>query len=142
MQFDVVTVGGGFSGLCPHAALPKRAYRRPFLKRERRTLSLQLALFDRRRQIMGLPIMAEPDRMFRAIMDGSGPTRIQRSPAPSQQRQTHHRVAVASGRDVHQRALQHDQPGQQVLAPPRRRLRDWTGKTAARTCSCSGWSKI
>jgi len=78
--------------------------------------------------VMGLPIMAEPDRMFRAIMDGSGANAnaaVARAVADNGKR------AIAwlsqQGATFVQRALQHDQPGQQVLAPPRRPIAglDW-----------------
>jgi fumarate reductase flavoprotein subunit len=132
MQFDVVTVGGGFSGLIPACRAADSG--------------LSVAVLEARSEdrypcssrystgvgnVMGLPIMAEPDRLFRAIMDGSGDnasTEVARAVADNSQR------AVAwltqQGAVFAQRALQHDQPGQKVLAPPRRSCAglDWDDK--------------
>jgi fumarate reductase flavoprotein subunit len=121
MQFDLVTVGGGFSGLVPACRAAE--------------LDLSVAVLEARTEkrypcssrfatgatnVMGLPIMAEPEKLFRAIMDGSGRNAqpaIARAIADNGKRTiawlTHEGARFTS------RALRHEQPGQQVLAPPR-----------------------
>jgi fumarate reductase flavoprotein subunit len=121
MQFDVVAVGGGFSGLVPACRAAE--------------LGLSVAVLEARSEerypcssrwatgaanVMGLPILAEPERLFRAIMDGSG---ANASPAVARAIADNGKRAidwlVAEGATFTQRVLQHDQPGQCVIAPPR-----------------------
>ena len=122
MQFDVVTIGGGFSGLVPACRAAE--------------LGLSAAVLEARFEdhypcssrystgvsnVMGLPILAEPDRLFRAIMDGSGSNAhpaVARALADNGKRVVD--WLAREGAEFTQRALQHDQPGQRVLAPPRR----------------------
>jgi fumarate reductase flavoprotein subunit len=122
MQFDVVTVGGGFSGLIPAcraaagglsvAVLEARSEDRyPCSSRYSTGVS----------NVMGLPITVEPERLFRAIMDGSGANAhagVARAIAENGKRAID--WLSQQGATFIQRALQHDQPGQKVLAPPRR----------------------
>ena len=73
MQFDVVTIGGGFSGLIPACRAAEAGLSAAVLEarsEERYPCSSRFSTGVG--NIMGLPIMAEPDRIFRAIMDGSG----------------------------------------------------------------------
>ena len=73
MQYDVVTIGGGFSGLVTACRAAE--------------LGLSVAVLEERYEdrypcssryatgaanVMGLPIMGEPDRLFATIMNGSG----------------------------------------------------------------------
>jgi fumarate reductase flavoprotein subunit len=122
MQFDVVTIGGGFSGLIPACRAAEAGLSAAVLEargEERYPCSSRWSTGVA--NVMGLPIMVEPDRLYRTIMDGSGANAnaaVARAIADNGK----HAVDWLSqqGATFVQRALQHDQPGQQVLAPPRR----------------------
>jgi fumarate reductase flavoprotein subunit len=80
---------------------------------------------------MGLPILMEPDRLFDAILRGSGDhalPELARAVADNGQRTID--WLIKQGASFIRRALQKDQPGQQVLAPPRRLMAglDWQGR--------------
>src|SRR5882757_4932601 len=75
MQYDVITVGGGFSGLTTACRAAE--------------LGLKVAVLEARTEdrypcssrystgvcnVMGLAILADPDVLYRAIIDGSGGT--------------------------------------------------------------------
>jgi len=121
MQFDMVSIGGGFSGLIPACRAAE--------------LGLSAAVIEARTEelypcssrystgvsnVMGLPIMAAPDVLYRAILDGSG---ANADPAVARAVADNGARAIdwltQQGARFEQRALQHDQPGQKVLAPPR-----------------------
>ncbi len=129
MQFDVVTIGGGFSGLIPACRAAETGLSAAVLEarsEERYPCSSRYSTGVA--NVMGLPIMAEPNRMFRAIMDGSGANAhaaVARAIADNGKRAIE--WLSQQGATFVQRALQHDQPGQQVLAPPRRPIAglDW-----------------
>jgi fumarate reductase flavoprotein subunit len=80
---------------------------------------------------MGLAILADPDVLYQAIIDGSGGTA---SPALARAIADNGKRAIdwlgAEGARFITRALQKDQPGQKVLAPPRRLIAglDWEGR--------------
>jgi len=80
---------------------------------------------------MGLAILADPDVLYRAIIDGSGGTA---NPALARAIADNGKRAIdwlaAEGVRFITRALQKDQPGQKVLAPPRRLIAglDWEGR--------------
>jgi fumarate reductase flavoprotein subunit len=129
MQFDVVTIGGGFSGLitaCRAADLGLSAAVLEARSEDRYPCSSRYSTGVS--NIMGLPIMAEPDRLFRAIMDGSGDNA---RPAVARALADNGKRAIEwltqQGASFTQRALQHDQTGQKVIAPPRARCAglDW-----------------
>jgi fumarate reductase flavoprotein subunit len=129
MQFDVVTVGGGFSGLIPASRAAEAGLSAAVLEartEERYPCSSRYSTGVA--NVMGLPIMAEPDRMFQAIMDGSGENA---HPAVARALADNGKRAIdwltQQGATFTQRALQHDQPGQKVLSPPRRPIAglDW-----------------
>jgi fumarate reductase flavoprotein subunit len=132
MQYDVITVGGGFSGLTAACRAAE--------------LGLKVAVLEARGEdrypcssrfstgvcnVMGLAIMAEPDMLERAIMEGSRP-----NATPALARAVAHNGKRTidwlsqQGTRFITRALQKDQPGQKVLGPPRRLMAglDWEGR--------------
>src|SRR3981189_48012 len=132
MPYDLVTIGGGFSGLVSAARAgelglkvavleARTAYRYPCSSRYTTGVS----------NIMGLAILADPDVLYRAIIDGSGgtaPPPFARAPAEPGKRAID--WLAAQGARFITCALQKDQPGQKVLAPPRRLIAglDWEGR--------------
>src|SRR5579863_6200694 len=73
MQFDIIAIGGGFSGLIPACRAAEAGLSAAVLEarsEERYPCSSRWSTGVA--NVMGLPVMAEPDRLFRAIMDGSG----------------------------------------------------------------------
>jgi succinate dehydrogenase/fumarate reductase flavoprotein subunit len=132
MPYDLVTIGGGFSGLVSAARAAE--------------LGLKVAVLEARTEdrypcssryttgvsnVMGLAILAHPDVLYQAIIDGSGGTA---NPALARAVADNGRRAIdwlpAQGARFITRALQKDQPGQKVLAPPRRLIAglDWEGR--------------
>ena len=132
MPYDLVTIGGGFSGLVSAARAAE--------------LGLKVAVLEARTEdrypcssryttgvsnVMGLAILADPDVLYRAIIDGSGGTA---NPALARAVADNGKRAIdwlaAQGARFIMRALQKDQPGQKVLAPPRRLIAglDWEGR--------------
>jgi fumarate reductase flavoprotein subunit len=121
MQYDAVTVGGGFSGLvtaCRAAELGLSVAVLEARDEDRYPCSSRYATGAA--NVMGLPIMSEPDRLFAAIVKGSGRNA---NPALSRAVANNGKRAIAwlsqQGAQFTSRALRHDQPGQQVLAPVR-----------------------
>jgi fumarate reductase flavoprotein subunit len=122
MQFDVVTVGGGFSGLIPACRAAEAGLSAAVLEaRSEDRYPCSSRYSTGVGNVVGLPIMAERERLFRAIMDGScanaQPT-VARAIAENGKRPID--WLSQQGATFTQRALQHDQQGQQVPAPPRR----------------------
>jgi len=132
MPYDLVTIGGGFSGLVSAARAAE--------------LGLRVAVLEARTEdrypcssryttgvsnVMGLAILADPDVLYRAIIDGSGGTA---NPALARVIADNGKRAIdwlaTQGARFITRALQKDQPGQKVLAPPRRLIAglDWEGR--------------
>ena len=132
MPYDLVTIGGGFSGLVSAARAAE--------------LGLKVAVLEARAEdrypcssryttgvsnVMGLAILADPDVLYQAIIDGSGGTA---NPALARAVADNGKRAIdwlaAQGARFITRALQKDQPGQKVLAPPRRLIAglDWEGR--------------
>jgi fumarate reductase flavoprotein subunit len=132
MRYDLVTIGGGFSGLVSAARAAE--------------LGLKVAVLEARTEdrypcssryttgvsnVMGLAILADPDVLYQAIIDGSGGTA---NPALARAVAENGKRAIdwlaAQGARFITRALQKDQPGQKVLAPPRRLIAglDWEGR--------------
>src|SRR5262249_11943636 len=132
MPYDLVTIGGGLSGLVSAARAAE--------------LGLKVAVLEARTEdrypcssryptgvsnVMGLAILADPDVLYKAIIDGSGGTakpELARAVADNGKR-TIDWLAGEGARFI-TRALQKDQPGQKVLAPPRRLTAglDWEGR--------------
>ena len=132
MQYDLITVGGGFSGLttaCRAAELGQRAAVLEARTEDRYPCSSRFTTGVC--NVMGRPITLEPDRLFDAIMTGSGAAahpEVARAVADNGKRAIDW-LTREGGRFV-RKALAHDQPGQQVLAPPRRLMAglDWEGR--------------
>jgi fumarate reductase flavoprotein subunit len=132
MPYDLVTIGGGFSGLVTAARAAE--------------LGLKVAVLEARTEdrypcssrfstgvcnVMGLPILSAPDALYQAILHGSGGTakpNLARAIADNGKR-TIDWLAGEGARFI-TRALQKDAPGQKVLAPPRRLIAglDWEGR--------------
>jgi fumarate reductase flavoprotein subunit len=132
MPYDLVTIGGGFSGLVSAARAAE--------------LGLKVAVLEARTEdrypcssryttgvsnVMGLAILADPDVLYQAIIDGSGGTanpELARAVADNGKRAID--WLAAEGARFITRALQKGQPGQKVLAPPRRLIAglDWEGR--------------
>lgn len=129
MQFDMVAIGGGFSGLITACRAADLGLSAAVLEARSEDLYPCSSRFSTGvANVMGHPIMAEPERMFRTIMDGSGKNAraaVARALAENGKRAIE--WLTQEGANFTQRALQHDQPGQKVLAPPRRSVAglDW-----------------
>ncbi|HVA11785.1 MAG TPA: FAD-binding protein [Stellaceae bacterium] len=134
MTYDLVTIGGGLSGLvtaCRAAQLGKKAAVLEQGTDERYPCSSRWSTGVI--NIMGLAILADPDQLYAAIIDGSGATaRPELARAVAQNGKRAIEWLGAQGARFIQRGLQKDQPGQQVLAPPRRLQAglDWEGRGA------------
>jgi len=118
MSYDLVTIGGGFSGLVSAARAAE--------------LGLRVAVLEARAEdrypcssryttgvsnVMGLAILAEPDVLYRAIVDGSGGTA---NPALARAVADNGKRAIdwlaSQGARFITRALQKDQPGEDAGA--------------------------
>jgi len=134
MRFDVVTIGGGLSGLvtaCRAAQLGRRVAVLEQGSEERYLCSSRWSTGVI--NIMGLAILADPAQLEMAILEGSGGTaRPDLARAMAQNGKRAIEWLGAQGARFIQRGLQKDQPGQQVLAPPRRLQAglDWEGRGA------------
>lgn len=136
MQFDVVTIGGGFSGLvpaCRAAELGRSAAVLEARSEDRYPCSSRYATGAT--NVMGLPIMRPPEELYRAILAGSGSNA---DPAVARVVADNGARAIEwlsrQGAEFSERALQKELPGQKVLAPPRARAAglDWDDKGADR----------
>jgi fumarate reductase flavoprotein subunit len=132
MRYDVITIGGGFSGLtaaCRAAELGLKVAVLEACAEDRYLCSSRYTTGVC--NVMGLAILTSPDTLYQAIMDGSGGTA---RPALARAVADNGRRAIdwlaAQGARFINRALQKDQPGQRVLAPPRRLSAglDWEGR--------------
>ena len=134
MRFDVVTVGGGLSGLVSAYRAAQLGQRVAVLERgseERYPCSSRWSTGVI--NIMGQAILGDPTRLETAIIEGSGGTaRPDLARAVAQNGKRAIEWLGAQGTRFIQRGLQKDQPGQQVLAPPRRLQAglDWEGRGA------------
>src|SRR5215469_9573839 len=131
MRFDVVTIGGGFSGLttaCRAAQLGQKVAVLEqgsddrYLCASRWTTGVV--------NVMGISILSDPARLEEAIINGSGGTA--RSDVGRAVAQNGKRTIAwlrAQGCRFVQRMPEKDQPGHQVLGPPRRLQAglDWEG---------------
>jgi fumarate reductase flavoprotein subunit len=134
MRFDAVTIGGGLSGLvtaCRAAQLGRRVAVLEQGTEERYRCSSRWSTGVV--NIMGVAILGEPAQLEAAIIDGSGGTaRADLARAMAHNGKRAIEWLGAQGCRFIQRGLQKDQPGQQVLAPPRRLQAglDWEGRGA------------
>ena len=121
MQFDVISIGGGFSGLIPACRAAEAGLSAAVLEARAEELYPCSSRYSTGvANVMGLPILTEPDRLYRAIMAGSGDharDAVARAVADNGKRAID--WLTQQGAEFVQKALQHDQPGQRVIAPPR-----------------------
>lgn len=132
MRYDFVSIGGGLSGLvtaCRAAELGGKVAVLEQASDERYACSSRYTTGVI--NVMGLPILADPATLYDAILAGSG---ANADPALARAIAANGKRAIdwlaAQGTRFIQRGLQQDQPGQQVLAPPRRLQAglDWEGR--------------
>jgi len=133
MRFDVVTIGGGLSGLvtaCRAAQLGQRVAVLEQGSDERYLCSSRWSTGVV--NVMGSSILSDPAQLERAILDGSGGTaRPDLARAVAQNGKRAIEWLSAQGCRFVQRQ-QKNQLGHQVLAPPRRMQAglDWEGRGA------------
>jgi fumarate reductase flavoprotein subunit len=73
MQFDMISVGGGFSGLIPACRAADAGMSAAVLEaRSEEHYPCSSRWSSGVAHVMSLPILSESDRLYRAIMDGSG----------------------------------------------------------------------
>lgn len=131
-RYDLVAIGGGLSGLVTAvraAQLGKKAVVLEQGSEERYPCSSRWSTGVV--NVMGHVVLAAPDWLYQAIIDGTGNTArpdLARAVADNAKRAID--WLSAQGMRFIQRGLQLDQPGQQVLAPPRRLQAglDWEGR--------------
>jgi len=132
MSYDVITIGGGFSGLvtaCRAAELGLKAAVLEARNEDRYPCSSRYSTGVC--NVMGLAILAAPDVLYQALIDGSGGAanpELARAIADNGKRTIE--WLTGEGARFVTRALQKDAPGQKVLAPPRRLSAglDWEGR--------------
>ena len=132
MQFDMISIGGGFSGLISACRAAELGLKVAVLEQDSSDRYPCSSRFTTGvSNIMGLAIMADPDHLYNAIIKGSGGAA---DPALARVFADNGKRAIAwlseKGTRFIERALQKDQPGQRVLAPPRRLQAglDWEGR--------------
>lgn len=131
-RYDLVAIGGGLSGLVTAVRAAQLGQKAAVLEQgsdERYPCSSRWSTGVI--NVMGQVILAAPDRLYQAIIDGTGNTArpdLARAVADNAKRAID--WLSAQGMRFIQRGLQLDQPGQQVLAPPRRLQAglDWEGR--------------
>ncbi len=134
MPLDVICIGGGLSGLvtaCRAAELGLKATVLEQGSADRYPCSSRYSTGVI--NVMGKAILSPPEALYDAILDGSGANAnpaLARAVSENGQRAISWLAAL--GTRFIQRGLQQDQPGQQVLAPPRRLQAglDWEGRGA------------
>jgi fumarate reductase flavoprotein subunit len=132
MAYDVVAIGGGFSGLitaCRAAELGLKAAVLEARSEDRYLCSSRYSTGVS--NVMGLPIMTAPDQLYQAILDGGGSNAkpaLARAIANNGPRVID--WLTQQGGTFVTRALRKDLPGQRVLAPPRGVVAglDWEGR--------------
>lgn len=134
MRFDVVTIGGGLSGLVTACRAAQLGQRVAVLEQggdERYLCSSRWSTGVV--NIMGRAILGDPAQLEKSIMDGSGGTaRPDLARAVAQNGRRTIEWLGAQGCRFIQRMPEKDQPAHQVLAPPRRLQAglDWEGRGA------------
>ncbi|HKT19969.1 MAG TPA: FAD-binding protein [Stellaceae bacterium] len=132
MRVDMVTIGGGLSGLvvaCRAAELGVKVAVLEQATEDRYGCSSRYTTGVI--NVMGKAILSEPDMLYDAILKGSG---TNADPALARAVADNAKRAIdwlrSLGTRFVQRGLQQDQPGQLVLAPPRRLQPglDWDGR--------------
>jgi fumarate reductase flavoprotein subunit len=132
MQFDVVTIGGGFSGLVPACRAAEAGLSAAVLEMRSETLYPCSSRYSTGvAHVMSLPILSEPDRLYRAIMDGSGANArapLARAIADNGKRAID--WISQEGAQFGSTAMAREREGARVLAPNRRSVAglDWEGR--------------
>lgn len=129
MQFDVVTIGGGFSGLVPACRAAELGLTAAVLEARSEALYPCSSRWSTGvAHVMSLPILSEPDRLYRAIMDGSG---ANARPALARAIADNSKRAIdwltQQGAQFGSTAMARERAGARVLAPNRRSIAglDW-----------------
>jgi fumarate reductase flavoprotein subunit len=129
MQFDVVAIGGGFSGLIPACRATEAGLSAAVLEGRSEELYPCSSRYSTGvAHVMSLPILTEPDRLFRAIMDGSG---ANAHPALAHAIADNGKRAIdwisQQGAQFGTTAMARERAGARVLAPNRRSVAglDW-----------------
>ncbi|HXR85432.1 MAG TPA: FAD-dependent oxidoreductase [Stellaceae bacterium] len=131
MRFDVVTIGGGFSGLVTACRAAQLGQRVAVLEQGNDERYLCASRWTNGViNVMGSSILSDPGRLEDAIINGSAEAArpdVARAVAQNGKR-TLEWLGAQGGRFV-QRMPDKDQPAHQVLAPPRRLQAglDWEG---------------
>jgi fumarate reductase flavoprotein subunit len=132
MQFDVVTVGGGFSGLIPACRAAEAGLSAAVLEARTEQLYPCSSRWSTGvAHVMSLPILSEPDRLYRAIIDGSG---ANARPALARAIADNGKRAIdwisQQGAQFGSTAMAREREGARVLAPNRRSVAglDWEGR--------------
>jgi fumarate reductase flavoprotein subunit len=132
MRFDVVTIGGGFSGLVTACRAVQLGQRVAVLEQSSEERYLCASRWSTGVvNIMGLSILSDPEVLEAAIVKGSSDTahpEVARAVAQNGKRTLE--WLSAQGCRFVQRHAEKGQPGHQVLAPPRRLQAglDWEGR--------------
>jgi fumarate reductase flavoprotein subunit len=132
MQFDVIAIGGGFSGLVPACRAAEAGLSAAVLEARSEELYPCSSRYSTGvAHVMSLPILSEPDRLNRAIMDGSGANarpELARAIADNAKRAID--WVSQQGAQFGSTALARERAGARVLAPNRRSVAglDWEGR--------------
>ena len=131
-QFDVVAIGGGFSGLVPACRAADLGLTAAVLEARAETLYPCSSRYSTGvAHVMSLPILSEPDRLYRAIMEGSGSNA---RPALARAIADNAKRAIdwisQQGALFGSTAMARERAGARVLAPNRRSVAglDWEGR--------------
>ncbi len=134
MRYGLICIGGGLSGLVTACRAAELGVSVAVLEQEEAERYPCSSRFSTGViNVMGKAILSPPEQLYDAILAGSG---ANADPAVARAIAENGRRAIewlgAQGTRFIQRALQQDQPGQQVLAPPRRLIAglDWEGRGA------------
>ena len=132
MQFDMVAIGGGFSGLVPACRVADLGLSAAVLEARSEDLYPCSSRYSTGvAHVMSLPILSEPDRLYRAIMDGSGANArpaLVRAIADNSKRAID--WLTQEGAQFASIAMERERPGTRVLTPNRRSVAglDWEGR--------------
>jgi fumarate reductase flavoprotein subunit len=132
MQFDIVAIGGGFSGLIPACRAAEAGLSAAVLEARSEQLYPCSSRYSTGvAHVMSLPILSEPDWLYRAIMDGSG---ANAQPALARAIADNCKRAIdwisQQGAQFGSTAMAREREGARVLAPNRRSVAglDWEGR--------------
>lgn len=132
MQFDVVAIGGGFSGLVPACRAAELGLSAAVLEARTEDLYPCSSRYSNGvAHVMSLPIPTDPDLLFNAIMTGSGSfarPALARAVADNAQRAID--WLTQQGAEFSSYSQGRDRPGQRILAPTARAIAglEWQGR--------------